>query len=326
MIDARPSRTHRLLGRVAFAILTVILIYGFRRLSLVAEYGWQIGILAFAAGLALCAIWILRSGSNGLGLAGFLKHWAGAQLIVFLIMYPASTNSIVARPIYALCLLLPVFIYLVYAIGHMRTPYTSGTTFKRSLLAIFLPDRMVSYVEFELEILWIAIAKWSAPKSSTDCRLFTSYGIMAPMLIAILVLSAVEIVVVHILVSQWSEGVALIVSGVGIFCAIYVFGILKSLITMPSIVGREMIVLRLGILQTARIPKDCLIEICKLSPSGGGFSKAPRIGGMSPPNLLLKLTTPVCLNGPFGSSKLTDTLALFVDRPSDLLDAISQAR
>ncbi|KRA80731.1 hypothetical protein ASD76_16485 [Altererythrobacter sp. Root672] len=190
------------------------------------------------------------------------------------------------------------------------------------VLEAFFPVKMAPVLRLELGILWAAFTSWRRPGLSTGERSFTSYGMIAPMLVAVLVLSFVEIALLHIVLRQLSHDLASVVTAIGIFSAIYIFGLLKSLRNRPSILSANHVTLRIGNIQWASFPRTVLEKVSRILPGVPIEEGLAKMGAASSPNVLMQFHGQITLHGPFGTSKSVSKLGIHVDRPDEFVDAL----
>ncbi|MBO9518354.1 MAG: hypothetical protein J7493_09830 [Porphyrobacter sp.] len=313
----------RIAGPLMFAALAFVLL-AFTRQIAASVPPEQTGMIVMVAGLSLNGLWLWRGRSKQQSTPGLIKAWAGAHFVVLLATYPKWWPADLEHPQALAALAFPLALHFLVASNVALRSHDASDRFERFIAAL-LPERLAPVLRLEFGILWAALTSWRRPTLSAGQRRFTSYGTMAPMLVAVLVLSFAEIAILHIVLRQLSHDLATIVTAIGIFSAIYIFGLLKSLRNRPSIVDRDQVMLRIGNIQSASFPRMSLSEVRRIPPSVQVEADIAKMGAASAPNVLMRFCAPITLNGPFGTSKSVSTLAIHVDRPDDLIDALRVA-
>jgi hypothetical protein len=179
----------------------------------------------------------------------------------------------------------------------------------RDALSPLLPLRAAATVmAHELALLYYAFFAWRArPETAVDGRTFAYHrnngytGLFG----AAIFLSLVEIVVVHLVVATWSVAAAWVLTAAGVYSAIWLLGQLQAFRLRPLVLTATELHLRIGLIWRASIPRDRIRGARAVRPqdlveSSPGYLDAAAIGA---PRLLLELTEPVTVEGPYGFTK-----------------------
>ena len=194
------------------------------------------------------------------------------------------------------------------------------------LFAEIMPRPLVRLALGEIRLLHLALFRWgAAPDIPADTRGFAYHRHLQPMMIALLILSCIEIGVTHLLVAHWSRTVALILSVVSDVSLLYLIGLIKSLRLAPVLLTATGVRLRAGFLVDRTIPYDATAGVT--AHPDGETVRAPdswNIALLAWPNILLRLSTP--LPPRLWRRRIpVRAVAFRLDEPGPFLDAL-QAR
>lgn len=196
------------------------------------------------------------------------------------------------------------------------------------LIAAFseiLPPALVKYLSTELGMIRLALLRWNAPADiPAGSRAFFYHQYLVPMLIVFLVLQLIELVVVHFLVSLWSEKAALVLSAISIWGVIYIVALIKSLRINPVLLSDVGIRIRAGNV----IDKFILFEAIGTIETSVSSEQAKdkttlNAAIFSHPNIILKLKQPISRRTFFGKTSKVQAIALKLDEPSEFLRVVS---
>lgn len=302
---------------VVIAVVTLLLL---RRLGAAISSPWPLlGVIAVAS----CGLYLafrLRRGLTDFVPGDELKMLAGAQFVLLIVLAPHWWLALRGNGLALALLGFPLVAHV--AVSAWRA-FSSPGRRAQALISYFLPTKMAPVLTAEMTILMQALLFWRRPRLRPGQRSFTSYGTLAPALLAVLAISIVEILVLHLLLSRISVSLAAVVTVIGAAGFLYIVGILKSLQSLPTIVGFDEVVARLGGLQEVRFAKANVADVTLLPPCHPVSKETARLSGMSSPNVLIRLRQPVRLKGPFGREKDVTSLALRLDREQEFVASFS---
>lgn len=145
---------------------------------------------------------------------------------------------------------------------------------------------------------------------------FKGSGILST-LGAVIFLVAIEMVSIHVLAAKWSSTLAWILTGLSIYSAIQIFGIIRSIPKRPLIVNETELILRFGMLSETIIPIETIESITTANASDFDKEKSTKtlslLGELENSNVVIHLKTPQQLQFIYGKSKNYTKLLLFVD-------------
>lgn len=180
----------------------------------------------------------------------------------------------------------------------------------------------------ELTLFRYALASWNrAPDVPSNTRAFSYHrksGVSA--LFGALILATVaETVPAHIMVRQWSERVAWLLTALSIVAIVWLVGFLRAIRLRPVLVMTDEIIVRCGIRWCVRIPRAAIVDIRT------GFVKTPPKGtpGLAratvatQPNVVLELDRAVVVEGMYGLTSEATSVAFRVDEPEEFRACLS---
>lgn len=153
--------------------------------------------------------------------------------------------------------------------------------FKGTMLYLVRKDAPASMAAAELSVWYYVLLSWrKKPYVQPGEKVFTYHnagGYMNLMLGLALALP-VEIVGVHILISQWSAFVASIVTALSVYAAIWLLGDTRARVMRPVTIGPDYIRVECGIQMEALIPLSNIEKVCCFSQNDvSDLSKADKL-------------------------------------------------
>lgn len=124
----------------------------------------------------------------------------------------------------------------------------------------------------------------------------------------------------HLLLNRWSPVIAWIATGVSLYSVIWLIGLVRAFALRPTLVGRDYLHLRYGLLFQLRIPKEMIAQVRRAEDADKKFA-VPR---KSEPTLCIELAETLEAEGPFGIRRRLNRVAITPDDESRLQHAIAQ--
>lgn len=240
----------------------------------------------FAVTGLLAFVFHLRAPGRSNGEASWGKRLAGFHLVVLLVFAPLWVGTGDASV--AAMLLLPLVVYLAWATASPAGDRDGKDPLVR-LLSSLMPERMAPLAAAELRLLAMALLYWRRPRAARQPCAFTSACVLTPMLLAVAALGLVETAVLHLVLAQWSGKVAWVATGVGLFSLVYIVGLAKSLLYLPSRVEPDMLLLRLGHFQRIELPYEAILDAGATAPCPISDPDTLNLAVMSSPNVVIEL-------------------------------------
>lgn len=281
--------------------------------------------LAVAADLVVVvplAWYVLLVRGAGLPALSTLPVFVGSALLATWILPDGSPIGpylwIVALP-GELALLAVAGTKVVRVVGaYRRALPESGTfdeAFPRAVEEVLGPIAPARALVAEWVLLYFALAAWwRRPVERPGVEVFTSHRESAwPAIFAALMLvTVVEIAAVHLLVALWSVTAAWILTGLGLYGAIWLVGDLQALRLRPSRLGTSHLHLRVGLRWTADLPLERIRSIRPARP-GALPPDTVNVVVAGDPDWILELDRPMEVRGPLGVRRRGSVLALQID-------------
>jgi len=167
------------------------------------------------------------------------------------------------------------------------------------------------------------------PKVPRGAHPFTYHKQVMPLLVAFVVVSAIELVVVDVLVRRW-EGVRIAMLAIGIWGLMWMFGLMFGFLTRPHAVGPDGIRLRSGAELDIPLHWDQVASVIRrrrMSPGkqpqvsvNGHGARTLHLHMQNETNVQIALRSPVTVRLPRGAQTVT-TVQVWVDTPDDFITA-----
>lgn len=138
--------------------------------------------------------------------------------------------------------------------------------------------------------------------------------------------SVLEMVVLHLLLQQWNETVAWVLTGLSIYGILWIVGDLNAARLHPIVLDGDTLHLRVGLRWRATI---ALEDITSISRPAMRDSKKPGYLGFTlagEPQMVLELARPVTAHGFFGLTREVSRVGLFVDDQAAFRAALAERR
>lgn len=180
----------------------------------------------------------------------------------------------------------------------------------------------------ELAAVWFATAGWfhtpGEPGVAAD-RSFSYGRDTGALYAAILGMGVVEIGAVHLLVGLWSGAVAWVLTALSVYGLVWIAGDWRASRLRPVTVHADRVVFRAGLRWTAEVPRSRILRVVEPDwrhPFGRGEGEV-ELSLFGGPALVVELTEPVEVEGPFGIRRSALRLGIAADDPRGLRDALA---
>lgn len=179
------------------------------------------------------------------------------------------------------------------------------------------PPALVRLAAFELSLIHMALFRWGGPADVPEnCRAFPYHKHLTPMCAMLLILSAIEIAVYHLLVGHWSRTAAIVMFVLSDVGLIYLVGLIKSFRFRPVLLTPEGVRVRAGILIDQAIPLDAIVGI-ETSFTGETVRDRATLNAalLAWPNVLLRLDRPIDRHSLLKGNRPFSSIAFRLDDP-----------
>lgn len=226
---------------------------------------------------------------------------AGASFTVWIGVPPVIRETLWAEPVIVAGMAIMVLGHVAWATVRAKRALAApgNGTKDRWIAAIseMLPPALVRLAAAELAVIHMALFRWGGPPDApANCRAFSYHRHLTPMCATLLILSAIEIAVYHLLVGHWSRiaaGVMFVVSDIGF---IYLIGFIKSFRFRPILLMPQGVRVRAGFLIDQFVPLEAIAGVESSFSFAGDKIRDPatlNAALLAWPNILLQLNRPM---------------------------------
>lgn len=183
--------------------------------------------------------------------------------------------------------------------------------------ASLFPNGIAKLVTNEIALIYYGFFNFK--KTQLEPHEYSNYrgsGILST-LGAIIFVVAIEMVSIHVLASKWSVTLAWILTGLSIYSAFQLIGIIRSVPKRPLQLLDDKLILRFGMLSETTIPLSSIASVEFAKADDYQASKTTKtlslLGTLEHSNVVIYTTNTQELEFIYGKPKQYDTLYLFVD-------------
>ena len=232
-------------------------------------------------------------------------------------------------PIIEVSILLYIIYNLSKAIKQYKLKKNKTIDFYTALKSTcydILPKGLVIPVVTEIAVFYYGFIYWKRKKLNENEYSYHKDSGTVTLLIAIILIVAIETLVLHILIEKWSAIAAWILTFLSIYSGIQLFGFLKSMYKRPISIENDKLFLRYGIMNEAIIDIKN-IENIEVSTKTIELNKNTRklsfLGELESHNVIIKLKVESTFTGLYGIKKKYKTLVLYVDKKIEFVNRIN---
>jgi len=201
------------------------------------------------------------------------------------------------------------------------------TTLKTTCYEI-LPKGVVIPVVTEIAVFYYGFIDWKKRKLKENEFSYHKDSGTITLLVAIIFIVAIETVVLHILLSKWSDIAAWVLTFLSIYSGIQLFGFLRSMSKRPISIQNGKLFLRYGIMNETTIDLRNIDSI-EISSKDIVLNKETRklsfLGELESHNIVISLKEENTLKGLYGIKRKYKILALHVDKKINFKNQINNA-
>lgn len=180
-------------------------------------------------------------------------------------------------------------------------------------------------VSTEAAVLWFAIVAWRRPVPEYDGARIFAYGSRAGGIhFALIMVSVVEVVAVHLLVSGWSHVVAWVLTALALYGLLWILADLRATRLRPTTLDDKALVIRTGLRWTLVIPRGRIVGARRgdwrspFDASDDGLS----LTVIGEPDVIVELDRPLEAVGPYGIRRSGRRVGFSADRPEAVVAAL----
>ena len=218
---------------------------------------------------------------------------------------------------------LSIISYIIYKLKKVSKSYRLNkkesidfySTLKTTCYDI-LPKKLVMPFVTEIAVFYYGFIHWKKRELKQNEFSYHKESGTITLLIAIIFIVGIETVVIHIMLSKWSNISAWIFTLLSIYSAIQLFGFLKSMPKRPITIENDKLFLRYGIMAETTID---LINIDRVEISSKDIEvnketrKLSFLGEIESHNIIVHLKKENTLSGLYGIKRTYKNLVLHVD-------------
>lgn len=282
-------------------------------------------LFAWIAADALALGVIAKAPDNKPGLRKLVGAVAAGLLVAIVASSaPVRTALLSVRPVVAAAVGTAA-IYLVWS-GWLAIAQYRQTRSAQLAWAEVIPARLVRAAASELAMLRIGLLSWNAPVHiPSEATGHAYHRFLTPMLATLVGLQVLELAVVHLLVSLWSETVALVLLVLSIWGLIWLVALMKSFRLFPVLLTKGFLHVRSGTIVDLKVPLSQILGIEKhVDPAKLEAGTTLNLAILTSPNICVALREPVVYRTFFGREKLVDLVALRLDDPAVFADELDE--
>ena len=250
-----------------------------------------------------------------------LATLAGASLTVALVVPPAVRAVLWRMPWLVTIMAAIVAAHCVVAARSAgrawRAPAAGVRERCERAASALLPPMLVRLAAAELTVLHMALFRWGGVADvPADARGFGYHRHLAPMCAALLILSAIEMAVYHLLLAHWSRAGALVMFVLSDVGFVYLLGLIKSFRFRPVLLARDGVRVRAGFLIDRFVPLEAIAGV-----DGNARGEEIRDGAtlnaalLAWPNVVLRLRTPLAARSLWRRKPPVVRVAFRLDEP-----------
>jgi len=201
------------------------------------------------------------------------------------------------------------------------------TTLKSTCYEI-LPRVTVIPVVTEIAVFYYGFIHWKKRKLKDNEFTYHKDSGTVTLLIAIIVIVAIETITLHILLAKWNITVAWIFTFLSVYSGIQIFGFVKSMFKRPISIVSNKLILRYGIMNETTI-EIANIDSIEISSKDIELSKETRklsfLRELESHNVIIRLKKENTLVGLYGIKRTYKNLVLHVDKKNEFKNQINNA-
>lgn len=189
------------------------------------------------------------------------------------------------------------------------------TALKNTCFQIF-PKSVVIHIVTEIAVFYYGFIYWKKRHIKENEFSYHKKSGTITLLIAIIIIVAIETYVFHVLLLKWNKTAAWFLTFLSVYSAIQLFGFLKSMLKRPILIDDNQLLIRYGIMTETTIDISD-IESIEISSKDLDKNSATRklsfLGNLESHNTIIYLKKDYYLIGLYGIKRKYRNLAIYVD-------------
>ena len=254
---------------------------------------------------------------------------AAAAMTVSIGSPPIIREALLDTPVLAGVLAMVVLVHLAWAMARARRIWIASERLPGSrwvnAASEILPPALVRLAAVEVTIIHMALFRWGGPADVPgDARAFAYHRHLTPMCVTLLILSAIEIAVYHLLLGHWSRTGAVVMFILSDLGFVYLVGLIKSFRFRPVLLTADGIRVRAGLLIDQFVPIDAIAAVD--GDVTGDEVRDPATFNaalLAWPNIVVRLKHPVHRRSILKGERPFDRIAFRLDEPDPFVRLLS---
>lgn len=200
------------------------------------------------------------------------------------------------------------------------------TWFKAAMFYLVLKDKPASMAAAELSIWYYALLSWRKKPYVFNNEIAFTYhnaGGYMNMMLGLILAFPIEIIGVHLLISQWNPLAACVITGLSIYAAIWLIGDARARVMRPIVISNKSLRLECGIQMHVTTPLSNIKTICKSEEELFDIPKGEKLnyGTFYQANTWVVFKNPVAASTILGEKNVR-TIGLSLDDPNAFFRSI----
>lgn len=192
-----------------------------------------------------------------------------------------------------------------------------------------LPSKLSSFFATEISVLYYGFIHWREKKLKEHEFSYHKNSGSVGLFFGLLLIIGVEMSVVHIMLAKWSSVGAWVLTGLSVYSSVQIFGFLKSVIKRPTIIEKDKLHLKYGVLSETIIPLQD-IEFVEYSTKSVGkeddIQYLSLLKDLEPHNIILQTKKENSISGLYGMKRKYTRIVFYVDTPTVFLKQLDKNR
>ena len=192
------------------------------------------------------------------------------------------------------------------------------------------PGSISTVLTTEIAVIYYAFIHWrKRTKTENEFYYHKKSGTPA-LLYAIIFILITETIILHLVLQQWNNGVAWVLSALGIYACFQIFALIRSMPKRPITITWETqkLMLRYGFFSETTIVLDSIKQVELSSrplPDDKSIIPFSPLRGLDSHNVIIHLETEHILNGFYGMKKTYKSIAIYVDEKEKFKETLCNA-
>ncbi|MEM9687499.1 MAG: hypothetical protein AAF934_11345, partial [Bacteroidota bacterium] len=192
------------------------------------------------------------------------------------------------------------------------------------------PGRVSTVLTTEIAVIYYSFIHWRKRTQSENEFSYHKKSGTPTLLYAIIFILLTETIILHIVLQQWNNGIAWVLSVLGIYTCLQVFALIRSMPKRPVVIiwEAQKLILRYGFFSETTILLDSIKRVelsSKPLPNDKSIVPFSPLRSLDSHNVIIHLEKEHILNGLYGIKKAYKSIAVYVDEKEKFKEALCNA-